>query len=108
MVGQYGWPVSWSAQTVGQSVSRLVRSVSCLFGWLVGGWWEGSGHLPSLRRHLCQEGGVNWVDGGVTKQQSTNIAYIVVSEDNNNSNENEKLAAQPRQQLPNRGQESGR
>ena len=24
--------------------------------------------------HLCQEGGINWVDGGMTKQQSTNLA----------------------------------
>ena len=40
-------------------------------------------------RSICaKRGGVNWVDGGVTKQQSTNLAYIVASEDNNNSNEN--------------------
>ena len=26
--------------------------------------------------HLCQEGVINWVDGGVTKQQSTNLAYV--------------------------------
>ena len=41
---------------------------------------------------ICaKRGGVNWVDGNVTKQQSTNLAYVVVSEDNNNnSNENEQ------------------
>ena len=45
-------------------------------------------------------------DIGATKQKSTNIAYVVASEDNNNSNENEKWAARPQQRLPSRGQES--
>ncbi len=47
---------------------------------------------------ICaKRGGVNWVDGGVTKQQSTNLAYVVASEDNNNSNENKQWAVQPKQ-----------
>jgi hypothetical protein len=31
---------------------------------------------------ICaKRGGINWVDGGVTKQQSTNLAYVVAFED---------------------------
>ena len=45
---------------------------------------------------ICaKRGGINWVDGGVTKQQSTNLAYIVAFEDNNNSNKNKPWAAGP-------------
>jgi hypothetical protein len=47
---------------------------------------------------ICaKRGGINWVDGGVTKQQSTNLAYVVASEDNNNRNVNAQWAAQPKQ-----------
>ena len=57
---------------------------------------------------ICaKRGGVNWVDDGVTKQQSANLAYGVASEDNNNSNENEQWAARPRRQLPSGGENWG-
>ena len=61
--------------------------------WLVG--WSVVVGRDQVNYHRCaaicaKRGGVNWVDCGVTKQQSTNLAYVVVSEDNNNSNENKK------------------
>ena len=58
-------------------------------------------------RSICAErGGVDWVDGGVTKNQPTNLAYVVAFEENNNSDENEQWAVQPKQRLPGGGQES--
>ena len=57
--------------------------------------------------HLCHEGGINWVDGGVTKKQSTNLAYVVAFEDNNNSNKNKQWAARPQERSPSGGHESG-